>query len=146
MGFIQGTYLPFNQNRSLYSVLAVKTSSWLLQFNFCVAMKFYTFFFLSHTSNTNTHKSHEYLYNASFSGRGSLASHRCYKFWKTELYFFLWRLVEGSWFCFDTKDVKIVLICQAHLVQHKPLQRSSVYPDPSLWFEDKAQIQTLILH
>lgn len=94
----------------------------------------------------NTHKSHEYLYNASFSGRGSLASHRCYKFWKTELYFFLWRLVEGSWFCFDTKDVKIVLICQAHLVQHKPLQRSSVYPDPSLWFEDKAQIQTLILH
>lgn len=27
MGFIQGTYLPFNQNRSLYSVLAVKTSS-----------------------------------------------------------------------------------------------------------------------
>ena len=138
-----GSIFYSNQNRALSAVSVLRFSSGLLPSNFLWPLNF-KYFVLLYLLDKYPHESHEYLYNVSVA-RALWASHGCYKeFLKTVWYLFpCWQL-EGSWFCFGIRDGKTVLVCQAHLLQHKPLKHTSGYPIWNSWFEGGDQIKITI--
>lgn len=125
-----------------HSVSVLRFSSGLLHSSFCAAIKLQMF---SAITITRIPTWVSCVSRLRFSVGALWASHRCYKeFQKTIWHLFPFWLLEDSWFWFGTRDGKIVLICQANLVQYKPLQCTSGYPIWNSWFEGGDQIKFII--